>query len=295
MTDALRVIDAGTVGAARSQSLWHGIAAAMPRGAAPVLSLCRPAEAYVCLGYHSPLADLDLDACRRLAVPVLRRQIGGGPVWIDSDQLFFQLTLPAERAPAMVDRLYAELLAPAVAAFRALGLDAHLAGINDIAVGDPAGRNGDGERKVSGTGAGRIGEAVTVVGNVIFRFPHRRMVEVLALPTPELRRACLGLMRRHVSSLAAEGLGAVTFAEAKAALVGAYARALGLPVREDAPTAAERAAARRWEERFADPEWQAGPPPKPASAAGQRAVKIRAGVWFHFDRAQTSMHERGLS
>lgn len=277
----LRVIDAGTVSAFRSQSLWHGVAQAMAAGAAPVLSLCRPASAYVGLGFHSPLADVDLEACRRRGLPVIRRQIGGGAVWIDSDQLFFQITLSAERAPAAVDRLYRRLLAPALAAFRELGLDARLRGVNDLAAGDR------GDRKISGTGAGRIGAAVTVVGNVIFRFPPERMVEVLDLPSPHFRRACLALMRRHVASLADLGLGAVTFADARAALIRAYAAGLGLTAREDALAPAEEAAARRWEERFADPEWQAGSTASGVAGGGEpvrRAVKICAGVWLYAAR-----------
>ena len=97
----LRVVDAGTVGAWRSQALWHGIASAMDASSPPVLSLCRPAEPYVGLGYHRSLDELDLDACRRLDLPVIRRQIGGGPVYVDGEQLFFQITLTAARAKSL--------------------------------------------------------------------------------------------------------------------------------------------------------------------------------------------------
>ncbi len=273
----LRVVDAGDVGAARSQSLWHALASAMPAApekGAPVLSLCRPLEPYVCLGWHHSLESIDLDACRRLGARVLRRRIGGGAVWIDADQLFFQITLPAERAPARIDRLYETLLAPAVSAFRALGLEARLAGTNDIAVGG---------RKVSGTGAGRIGEAVTVVGNVLFRFPHERMASVLALASEAQRRDCLELMRRHVASLADLGAGDVTLEAAKAALVEAYAAAFG-PAEPDGTSTAEEREIAAWERRFADPAWLAGPPAAPApdgsSPPAARRIKVRHGVWL---------------
>ena len=193
----LRVVDVGTVGALRSQALWHGIASAIEPDAGPTLSLCRPSEAYVSIGYHRSIEEIDREFCRAEGLPVLRRRIGGGPVLIDSDQLFFGLTLPVGKAPAGVDRLYATLLEPAAAAFRALGLDARIDGMNDIAVGP---------RKVSGTGAGQFDEGVVVVGNVILRFDHERMARVLALPGSAMRAECLRLMRRHVSSLEDEGL-----------------------------------------------------------------------------------------
>lgn len=263
----LRVVDAGTVGALRSQSLWHGIASAMQGDAGPTLSLCRPGAPYVSIGYHRRLDEIDLAACGAEGLPVLRRRIGGGPVLIDHDQLFFQITLPVRRAPAGVDRLYGLLLEPAAAALRSLGLDARVDGLNDLAVG---------ERKVSGTGAGQIGDAVTVVGNVIFAFDHARMARILALPDDAMRAEVLRLMRRHVSSLRDEGLGHVTAADAVAALRRAYAAALvAEPV--DAPlTSPERAAIASWERRLADPEWLRGPV---LPARRGRRVKVRAGVF----------------
>jgi len=265
----LRLIDVGTVGAMRSQSLWHGIASAMSPGSAATLSFCVPGEPYVCLGYHRSLGEIDVEACRQQGLKIIRRQIGGGPVYIDHDQLFFQLTLPNDRAPARVDRLYERFLAPAVAAFRKLGLAAELRGLNEIAVDD---------RRLSGTGAGQIGDAVTVVGNVIFRFPHQRMAELLAVPSERMRRECLRLMRRHVSSLEAEGFSAVTVEQAKAALIAAYSEQLGLRPSPDSLNATEEQAVARWEERFAQPQWLNGP--ALAKRSG-RQVKICADVWTY--------------
>ncbi len=263
----LRIVNAGDAGAFRSQALWHGIASAMRPGAAPTLSFCRPGSPYVGLGYHRSLAEIDLDACRRLGLPVIRRRIGGGPVYLDADQLFFQITLPADSAPARVDRLYELCLEPAVEAFRALGLAARRNGANDITVAT---------RKVSGTGAGRIGDGVTVVGNVMFRFPHERMVEVLALPSERLRRECLRLMKRHVSSLADEGLERVGFDEAREALILAYGRAFK-DSRKSSLSEAEEAEIHRWEGRFRDSEWLAGPD-QPLPAAHR--IKISADAWI---------------
>ena len=266
MTD-LRVIDAGPVPVARSQSLWHGIASAMRPTDRPVLSFCRPRDAYVCIGLHRRLSELDLVACADMGLPVFRRQIGGGPVYCDSDQLFFQFTLPARSAPASVERLYQELLEPAAQALRTLGLEARLECVNEIVVED---------RKLSGTGAGRIGEAVTVVGNVIFRFPHELMARVLALPDGA-RAEFLRLMRRHVSSLEGEGLASITVDEATAAIVDAFADALGVRPVPDEATAAEVRAMEVWERRFAQDGWLRGSAPQ---ASAVRTVKVRAGVWL---------------
>lgn len=265
----LRVIDTGTVGALRSQALWHGIASAMDPDAGPTLSLCHPGEAYVSIGYHRRLEEVDLQVCRAEGLRVVRRRIGGGPVLIDSDQLFFGLTLPVRRAPAGVDRLYAMLLEPAAAAFRALGVDARVDGMNDIAVAD---------RKISGTGAGQIGDAVVVVGNVIFRFAHERMARILDLPDGAMRAEYLRLMRRHVSSLEDEGRVDVTASDATAALRDAYGTALGATIADASLTDREEAAVQRWEERLADDEWTLGPAHGSALPPGRR-VKVRSDVF----------------
>lgn len=263
----LRVIDAGTVSAIRSQSLWHGVASAMDGSAAPVLSLCRPASAYVGLGYHRRLDEIDRDACARAGLPIVRRQVGGGPVFLDHDQLFFQITMPRSHAPACVGEIYAHLLEPAVVAFRKLGMRARLKELNDIAIDD---------RKLSGTGAGQIGEAVTVVGNLMFRFPHQRMAEILSFPSESLREECLRLMRRYVTSIEGEGIAGVTVESAKAALIESYAERLDLPPVPADLTGTEHAAIERWEARFNDPQWISGPP---SFARRGGAVKICAGVF----------------
>lgn len=270
----LRVIDAGSVSAVRSQSLWHGIASAMRDGDPPTLSFCRPSQPYVCLGFHRRLDEVDLGTCRAEGMPVLRRQIGGGPVYLDSEQLFFQLTMPARSAPKRVDSLYRQLLEPAARAFRSLGLDARIDGPNDIAVG---------ERKLSGTGAGQIGEGVTVVGNVMRRFPHERMARLLALPSEAMRSEVRRLMRRHVSSLVGEGLAGVDLGDARSALASTYSEAFGGRAEPASPAAREVAEIERWDRRLRDPSWLAGPdlPKRPG-----RQVKVRSGVWVSFGRSR---------
>lgn len=272
LAQTLRIIDAGTVSAVRSQSLWHGIAAAMTDETAPTLSFCCSAKPYVCIGFHRSLDEIDLAACGALGLPVIRRQIGGGPVYIDRDQLFFQLTVPAAQAPARVDRLYQRFLGPAVAAFRTLGVEARLRGLNDIVVGD---------KKISGTGAGQIGGGVTVVGNVIFRFPHRKMARVLALPNTA-RDEYARLMERYVTSLADEGLAAIRHEQARQALVAAYAEALGASLETTQLTPQEKKSIATWDARLTDGKWLAGRPTPPSSPTQKsfHKIKINANVWL---------------
>ncbi|MBI2982772.1 MAG: lipoate--protein ligase family protein, partial [Chloroflexi bacterium] len=185
----MRLIELGALSPLRSQTTYHAIARALGPGDDPVLSLYWTDRPYVCTGFHRPVEEFDQDECRRRGLPVLRRQLGGGPVYLDADQLLFQVTLPADHAPASVEAAYRALLGPAVGAFRRLGLDAALTGTNDICV--------DG-RKLSGAGMARIDDAVVCVGNVILDFDHDAMAAILALD-PGMRRTFAAVQRRYLT------------------------------------------------------------------------------------------------
>ena len=264
MSDVLRVIDFGRVTPLRSQTLWHAIAYGVSAGQPATVSFARPSAPYVCLGYHRDVGELDERYCREQGLPVYRRMVGGGPVYLDDRQLFFQICLPARTvSPSRRDALRA-LLEPAAAAFRAAGVAASLDDEGEICLGD---------RKICGHGAGQIEDAVLVCGNLIEAFDHQRATRVLALPDPVQRAETLRLMRRYVTATPADP------AAFRAALCAAYATALALRAVPGELTGAERSMVAELDQRFTAPRWLAGPgrPARPRFRA--RQVKVRAGIW----------------
>jgi lipoate-protein ligase A len=159
------------------------------------------------------------------------------------------------------------LLGPAVTAFRAVGVPAELDADLEICVGD---------RKVCGHGAGQIDNAVVVCGNLIERFDHERAARVLALAGPAHREQTLHLMRRFVAATPVDA------ARFQAALVHAYAEALGLRPVPGALSPDEARTVVELDARFTSEAWLAGPVrPQPAAGSERppRRVKVRAGVW----------------
>jgi lipoate---protein ligase len=258
----MRVIDFGTVKPLRSQTVWHALCRAMRPGDAPVLSFVRPAEPYVSIGYHRDIAEVDTDYCRAAGLPVYRRMVGGGPVFCDIDQLFFQISVPARDLPARRATALAALLRPAMKALRRLGVDAELDRFGEISVG-PA--------KVCGHGAGQLGDGATVVGNLITGFDHERATRVLRLD-PEVRGVVLRLMRRHVAATPVDP------AAWQAAMVREYAEHFGSAPCDDRLTPAEMRQLARMDRRLLSDGFVAGTsrPIRPV-----RTVKVRAGVWVH--------------
>jgi len=259
MVPELRVVDFGRVSALRSQTLWHALAYGVSAGGPPTLSFMRPSRAYVGLGYHRRLEEADLDACREAGLPVFRRMVGGGVVYLDEHQQFFQICLPFGSVPRSREQALRQLLSPAVAAFRAAGVPAALDDDLEIVVG---------EAKVCGHGAAQIEEAVVVVGNLMERFDHTAAARVLALPD-EVRAEVARLMERFVIATPADS------AAFRAAAVTEYGRALGLEPVAGQLSASERARLHELDRRDRSPAWLRGPQ-RPDSHCSQ--VKVRAGV-----------------
>ena len=256
----LRVIDFGRVSALRSQTLWHALAYGVSAGGPPTLSFMRPSRPYVGLGYHRRPDEVDVDACAEAGLPVFRRMVGGGVVYLDENQQIFQICLPAAAVPRSREAALRRLLEPAVAAFRAVGVPAELDDDGEIVVG---------EAKICGHGAAQIDDAVVVVGNLIEQFDHAAAARVLAVPD-EVRAEIVRLMQRYV---APTPIDPVAF---RAAATEAYGEALGMEPVTGLLSPYERERVFELDEQFRSPAWLRGP-----MQLGPRRfqVKIRAGVY----------------
>ncbi len=253
----------GAVPWAWSQLLYH----ALPRLGREGLVLCRPDAPYVCVGYHQDLAwEVDLDHCRARGIPVFRREVAGGTVYLDGRQVFYQLVLH-RRSPAVPlgrDAFFRRFLSPVVEALEVLGLSARIAPPCDIRVGG---------RKISGNGAGEIGDYVVLVGNLLLDFDFGAMARVLALPGEPVREVVRGEMERALTTLARELPEPPAPEAVEEALARAFTRALpGL-----GPGALDpglQGKVRELEPAFLSPGWLL----EPGRKLPYREVKIAEGT-----------------
>ncbi len=223
------------------------------------------------MGYHQqPEAEVNLAWCRRIGLPVIQRETGGGMVYIDSNQVFAQWVFAPERLPRRVDQRFGLFVRALAEALAPLGLEATLGPPNDLHIGG---------RKVSGTGAAAIGRAEVVTGNYLLDFDYEAMQQVLAAPHPAFAKAFAEALAQWLTTLRRE-LGHPPEPEAlKRYYRAACSRILQRPVVAGTWTPEEEVAIAQMEARFAGQQarWQElAQKPQPA---GVRAVKVQAGVW----------------
>jgi lipoate-protein ligase A len=250
-----------------SQLLYH----ALPRLGREGLNLLSPATPYVCIGYFQDVEqEVDLEMCRREGIPVFRREVGGGAVYLDGEQLFYQLVIHKENplVPAGWEAFYRRFLEPPIEAYRALGIPAQYRPVNDIIA------NG---RKVSGNGAAEIGDYYILVGNLIVDFNYDMMTRVLKVPDEKFRDKVFRTLQENLSTIRRELGSAPPREELWDLLAAKFAKVLGPLEVETVVDEAWRAEADSLAQTFLTDDWLHCRYRGQRPAEG-RKVTIRSGV-----------------
>ncbi|MBC7281432.1 lipoate protein ligase C-terminal domain-containing protein [Hoeflea sp.] len=243
----LRVLDFHRVSALRSQAVYHGIAETITETSDPVLCLVSPETPYVCVGMHQEIGkEVDEAFCAEKGIPIYRRHVGGGAVYLDENQLFTHFIYPRRKVPEFAINLYPMFIEPVVRTYQALGVNASYRPINDIQV--------DG-RKIGGTGAASIGEATLMVGSFMYDFDTATMARCLKVPSEKFRDKLRQTLDDYMTTMAKELPTPPERAKLKALFLANCADVLGVEPVEDQPTAEEWAAIERAEVALTDPAW----------------------------------------
>ena len=190
----MKLYDLGRVSWLDSQIFYHTLAHVGREG----LVVCQPGSPYVSIGFHQDLfTEVDLDYCTNNAIPVFKREVGGGTVYLDQNQIFFQLVLQKKNPLVPLDRskFYQKFLQPAIRTLHSLNIPAQFRPHCDIVVN---------KQKISGNGAGEIGDYVVFVGNLLVDFDFQTMSNVLKVPNENLRHLLLEQMQSNLTTISRE-------------------------------------------------------------------------------------------
>lgn len=213
----MKVYDLGTIPWKDTQLIYHTLA--RMKTEALVLHSCD--EPYVCVGFpHNPRDDLDLEYCRSNNIPIFRREIGGGNVLLDRNQIFINLIVRRTNplAPRSQVPFFRKFLGPVIGTYRDLGIPVEYKPINDLVV------NG---RKISGTGGGEIDDSLVMATNILLDFDYDLMSRILNVPNEAFREKVLESMKVHLTTVRKE-LGSVPSREMiKELIVSHYTEMFG--------------------------------------------------------------------
>jgi lipoate-protein ligase A len=268
-----RLIDLGLAEPLLAQTFYEAVAQKIDQGLSPnTIILVQPSSPYVCVGFHQEVdKEVNLQYCRDRGLPIIRRGQGGGTVFLDSKQIFYQvITRESKVIPLNVEKLFETLLKVTVFVYRQLGLPAEFKALNDVIV------NG---RKISGNGAGKFGEDTTIlVGNIILDIDYDSMGEVLKVPSEKFRDKLVKSMRAWVTSLKRELDYIPPVEDIKRLLVEGYEQILGIElVRSDATTEEWKNWEKEVQPRHLSTNWLQQLRPE-GDLEKLRAVKIAEGV-----------------
>ncbi len=194
--------------------------------------MLQPGAPYACVGYHQDLEkELDLDYCKSVGLPIIRRSQGGGATFLDGGQVFYQIVAKKTNAyPFAVDAMFQKLLTVTIDTYRHFGVPAEFKPLNDVVV------NG---KKLSGNGASMNGSTSIMVGNVILDMNYDMMARVLRVPDEKFRDKMAKSMRDWVSSLKREVANPPSGDEVKRVYAEAFHRLLDVNLTKSEPTAEE--------------------------------------------------------
>jgi lipoate-protein ligase A len=263
--NSIRLLDLGFVSSLHSQTVYHAVGHAMTADSPDTIILVSPDRPYVCAGYHQEVArEVDLDYCRAHGLPVYRREVGGGAVYLDSGQLFSQWVFHTGRLPAGLEARFELFVRPLVETYRALGIPAYYRPVNDIHVAG---------KKIGGTGAARMGEADVVVGSFMFTFDKAAMARLLVVPSEKMRDKVHQSLEQYMTTMQEQIERLPERAEVQRLYIARCAAVLGRELVPGELTAAERTVMAEIDARFLSEEWL-----RARGALRQMGLKIHEDV-----------------
>ncbi|MEQ8200429.1 MAG: lipoate--protein ligase family protein [Syntrophomonadaceae bacterium] len=255
--------DLGPINWWETQCYYHALAYLGREG----LIICCPTSPYVCLGLHDDYdQEIDHEFCTQTGIPVFRRETGGGVVYLDQRQVFFQLVLKRDnpRLPLHRQRYYQHFLQPAVSVCKDYGLPAQVKEPADIVAAG---------KKCSGNACGDIGRGVAYVGNILLDFDYRTMSRVMRVPHQSFREHFRLAMQANMTTLKDWIEEPVDYDQVAARLVDRYSQQWGdlqpLPADQELIDKA-----REIFNRVNSEEWLR----MPGRRYSQRRIKVAEGV-----------------
>ncbi|MBS7658536.1 MAG: biotin/lipoate A/B protein ligase family protein [Candidatus Bathyarchaeia archaeon] len=205
----------------------------------------------VSIGYFQSLIDeVDVEACKKLNVDIVRRITGGGAVYHDYNGEVTYSVIASKENPKIPEDIlesYNILCNGIVLGLKKLGLTPAFKPINDIIV------NG---KKISGNAQTRKLNAILQHGTILIDVDVEKMFKVLKVSNEKIKDKMITSVKERVTSVKKELGKEVDFNEVAEALKKGFEEALNIKLSPGELTEEEKALAEKLKiEKYSAKEW----------------------------------------
>jgi len=257
------LLDLGVRPWKQSMLIFHTLA----RMGVEAMVTVSPETPFISVGYFQDLEkEVDVPYCERAGLPIFRREVGGGTVYLDRDQIFYHIIWDQDNPafPKHVKDIYEQLAVPVIETYEEYGIPTKFREVNDIVTTQG--------RKIAGLGGADIDDSMVFVGSLIMDFDFDAMAHAIKVPDEKFRDKVFKTMEENVTTMRKELDRLPPREELTALLQKRYEGILGkmTPLDLSDDVVAKMAELAVW---FDSPEFKYRKTPKVPSG-----VKIREGV-----------------
>ncbi len=189
------VFDLGEQPREQSMLIFHALA----RMGVEALNIVSPKTPFISIGYfQNAELEVDLDYCKREGLPIFRREIGGGTVYLDRNQIFYHVVWDRNnrKFPGIISDIYQHLSIPPIETYGEFGIKTEFRKVNDIVTYEG--------RKIAGLGGADIENSMAFVGSVILDFDYDRMANAIKVPDEKFRDKVFKSIKENVTTMKRE-------------------------------------------------------------------------------------------
>jgi lipoate---protein ligase len=187
----MRVIIEGGLDAYHNMAVDEAIA---KKSKIPTLRIYQWNPPAISIGYFQSLnQEVDVGACQKLGIDIVRRITGGGAVFHDNE-LTYSFVIPESAVSENIIESYNKICNGVITGLVELGIKAQFAPINDIVVG---------QKKISGNAQTRRYNQVLQHGTILLDVDVDKMFSILLVPNEKLKGKLIKNVKQRVTSVKA--------------------------------------------------------------------------------------------
>ncbi len=179
----------------QSMLIFHALA----RMGIEALVIVSPRTPYMSIGYFQDAKqEVALDYCKKENLPVIRREVGGGTVYLDRNQIFYHLIWNKNNPNFLkkISDIYQQLSIGPIETYKDFGIETKFCEVNDIVTSKG--------QKIAGLGGADIQDSMVFVGSIILDFNYKKMVNAIKVPDEKFRDKIYKSLEENVTTMRRE-------------------------------------------------------------------------------------------